>query len=66
MKYVAIKLIHFPYWLWFKKENVKEGPNYFNGVEGLGRNGAHTTIDVDVNSIVGRINSDSLMYLKSD
>lgn len=62
MKYVAIKLRRFPHWLWFKKVRTTRVNGIFYGEDGWGKGGAYTNIKVDVDEIVGEIESEELQY----
>jgi len=60
--YVAIKVVGLKHWVWFKAENTKEENHRFKGEKGWGEGGALTSIDVDVQEIKGRLESDELQY----
>lgn len=62
MKYIAIKVDGFDYWLWFDVAKVKEDSIRFIGKDGWGAHGARTDIDVSVSLIRGRIESESPQY----
>jgi hypothetical protein len=60
MKYIAIKVKGYSYWLWFEKAKIKRENYKFIGTEGWGKDGALTCITIDTSEIVGEINSDEL------
>ena len=61
-KYTAIKLKSFSHWLWFETDIVLEKQGEFACENGWGAHGARTSIRVDSDEIVGRIQSDELQY----
>jgi len=62
MKYKAIKLKHFNYWIWFKTSEINTSGLTFKGANGWGKSGARTTISVPAYMIEGSIDSEELQY----
>lgn len=62
MKYIAIKIKNFNYWIWFDKRNVQEDSSTFIGTGGWGRDGEITDVNIPLNMIEGRIESNNLQY----
>lgn len=62
MKYIAIKVKHFNYWIWFEISKTSKENCCFIGKKGWGKGGAYTSININENNIEGEINSDTLQY----
>ena len=62
MKYTAIKLSCFGYWIWFLTEKIKEDNDTFIGIDGWGNMGALTSVEVNDHLVEGRIESESAQY----
>lgn len=62
MKYIAIKLKAFDYWLWFEIKKVKRENGVFIGKEGWGDGGNLTEININEDLIEGEITSETLQY----
>jgi len=62
MKYIAIKLKGYSYWIWFEVSKTDTENNIFRGSKGWGKDGALTEIEVSENEIIGKIFSENLQY----
>lgn len=62
MPFIAVKVEAFPHWIWFSREGVTEEADQFIGVNGWGKDGAMTDLDVPAHMIQGRIESSELQY----
>lgn len=61
-KYIAIKPKGFPYYLWFKTDDVIQDLGCFIGKDGWGLGGAATSIKCTASEIESYIYSDKLQY----
>ncbi len=61
-KYIGIKVQGIDHWLWFKQTCVTRDTSGFKGVEGWGKDGAYTNIEIPCNLIEGEIESDCPQY----
>lgn len=62
LKYMAIRVKGFDYWLWFATEDTSVESGTFTGKGGWGNGGAFTEIEVSTSDITGRISSDMPQY----
>lgn len=64
LKYIALKLKGFKYWIWFQTKDLHyENYEWESMGDGWGKDGARTTIyRISDNLIEGRIYSDELQY----
>ena len=63
MKYLAVKLKDFSYWIWFEIEKVERVEGRFVGTEGWGRGGTRTDLDIKESLIDGEMKSNELQYV---
>lgn len=64
MKYTAIKLKCFNYWIWFETEECQSNTFTFIGKEGWGKGGAMIKeLEVDLNLLEGQFTTDTLQYV---
>lgn len=62
VKYVAVKLKSFNYYIWFKVDETHYEDNTFVGLNGWGKNGAYTNLRCNKDEIVSYIYSKELQY----
>jgi hypothetical protein len=62
MKYRAILVKHLRHWLWFETTKTEEKDGKFVGIDGWGKGGESTSITVQSDLIIGRVDSDVLDY----
>lgn len=62
-KYIAIKPKGFSYFIWFEKEKTIIESGLFEGKNGWGRGGEHTSIKCNESEIMAVIYSEGLQYL---
>jgi hypothetical protein len=62
LKYTAFKVAGLDHWLWFETTNVKRDGVQIVAVDGWGKNGHKTDLEIDSNQVQGVITSDELQY----
>ena len=61
-EYIAVKIKGFRHYIWFERKKVSEGGGKFVGLDGWGKDGHNTTIEVSAHEIEGKIFSNNLQY----